>query len=132
MLENQKKNIKPPLKLFKLLIRLKSMFVAFCLIFYMLIMCNQMSSIRNMRCTCEKNNTICTVKCGCINCDNGKLLVQSVKRRKEEPPILTISLSSQTPLTYQRNSGENRERSWIISFQHFILDSLLCITMVPV
>ena len=151
----EQKNIKHQLKLFKRLTRLKSMCIVFCLIFYMLVMCiyfffqvavtvtckcdvvktpthtkrNQTSCIRNMRCTCAKNNIVCTAKCRCVNCGNGKLSVQSVKRRKREPPLLTTSLSSQTSLEYLLNSGEERERPWITSFQHFILESMLCITL---
>ena len=59
---------------------------------------NQTSCIQNMRCTYVKNTIVCTVKCRCINCGYGKLSVQSVKRIKREPPLLTTSLSSQTSL----------------------------------
>ena len=90
---------------------------------------NQTSCIWNMRCTCAKNNTVCTAKCRGINCGNGKLSIQSVKRRKREPPLLTSSLSSKASLEYLLNSGEERERSWITRFQHFILESMLYITL---
>ena len=82
-----------------------------------------------MRYTCAKNNIICTAKYRCVNCGNGKLSVQSVKRRKREPLLLTTSLSSQISLEYLLNSGEERERSWITSFQHFILEPMLYITL---
>ena len=90
---------------------------------------NQTSCIRNMHCTCTKNNTVRAARCRCINCGNGKLSVQSVNRRKQKPPLLTTSLSSQTSLEYLLNSGEERERSWITSFQYFILVSMLYITL---
>ena len=90
---------------------------------------NQTSCIWNMRCTCAKNNTVCTAKCRGINCGNGKLSIQSVKRRKREPPLLTSSLSSKASLEYLLNSEEERERSWITRFQHFILESMLYITL---
>ena len=72
-----------------------------------------------MHCTCAKNNSVCTVKCRCINCDNGKLSVQRIKRRKREPLLLTTSLSSQTSLEHLLNSGEERERSWITKLGKF-------------
>ena len=72
-----------------------------------------------MHCTCAKNNSVCTVKCRSINCDNGKLSVQRIKGRKREPPLLTTSLSSQTFLEYLLNSGEERERSWITKLGRF-------------
>ena len=118
--KKQQNNIKHQLKLFKRFTGLKSMFIIFCLIFYMLGMCVyfffqvavtftwrcgvvmtpthtkriQTSFIRSMRCTCAKNDIVCTAKCRCINYGNGKLSLQSVKRRKQGPPLLTTSLSS--------------------------------------
>ena len=122
--KKQQKNIKHQLKLFKWLTTLKSMFIVYCLIYFyagyvylfffqvaVTFTCeygvvktpthtkqNQTSCIQNMRCTYVKNTIVCTVKCRCINCGYGKLSVQSVKRIKREPPLLTTSLSSQTSL----------------------------------
>ena len=152
--KKQQNNIKHQLKLFKRFTGLKSMFIIFCLIFYMLGMCIyfffqvtvtftwrygavmtpthtkriQTSFIRSMRCTCAKNDIVCTAKCRCINYGKGKLSLQSVKRRKQGRPLLTTSLSSQTSLKCLLNSEEERERPWITSFQHFILESMLYIT----
>ena len=90
---------------------------------------NQKSCIQNTRCTCVKTNIVYAAKYRCMNCGNSKLSIQSVKKRKLKLPLLTTTLSSQTSMKYLLNSREKTGRSWITSFQHFILESILCITL---
>lgn len=86
----------------------------------------KINCVKNMRCSCSKENLKCSNRCRCHNCGNDKpLCAPEVKRRKRTPQSLTSALKTATSYEYGLSQGETFCNTKLLTITHYILESLI-------